>query len=153
MDSNKTHYIAVTGIIRKEDRFLICKRSPKEKMFANKWCVPGGKVEAKDFIDTPKDTEDHWFCVFEKVLQKEVAEETGLEISNIDYVSNLAFLRPNGHATIIISLCASHARGDVELAEDELVDYAWVTLDEAKEYDLIENIYEQMEVAVKKNQR
>ena len=28
---------------------------------------------------------------------------------------------------------------------DELVDYAWVTLEEIKNYDLIENIYEQIE--------
>jgi len=64
---DKTHYIAVTAIIRKGDKFLICKRSPKEKAFPNKWCVPGGKLERNDFVNSKKDTKDHWFGVFEKV--------------------------------------------------------------------------------------
>jgi len=118
---DKTHYIAVTGIIRNKDgKYLICKRSEKEKAFPNKWCVPGGKIEPKDFVDTPKDTGDHWFDIFEKVLRKEIKEETRLEIKNIRYVSNLAFIRPNGYSTIIVSLCAEHDGGDVVLNEDEL---------------------------------
>ncbi len=141
----KAHYIAVTGIIRKGDKFLICKRSPNEKVFPNKWCVPGGKLEQGDFINSSKDTNDHWFGVFEKTLIKEVKEETDLDISNIGYVSNLALIRPNGFSTIIVSLSADHAMGEVKLNEDELTDHAWVTLEEAKKYDLIENIYEQLE--------
>jgi 8-oxo-dGTP pyrophosphatase MutT (NUDIX family) len=141
----KTHYVSVTGIIRKGDRFLICKRSPNEKAFPNMWCVPGGKIEQKDFISTKRDTKDHWFDIFEKTLIKEVLEETGLTIKNIGYVSNLAFIRPNGFSTLIVSLFADHKDGNVRLNEEELTDYAWVTLEEAKNYNLIENIYEQIE--------
>ncbi|MBN1792247.1 NUDIX domain-containing protein [Candidatus Woesearchaeota archaeon] len=146
MNEDKTHYIAVTGIVRKDGKYLICKRSLKEKAFPGKWCVPGGKIEKKDFVDTPKDTQDHWFDIFEKTLRKEIREETNIEIKDIGYVSNLAFIRPNGFSTVIVSLFAEHASGDVKmLCPDELVDYAWVSLEEAKGYDLIENIWEQME--------
>lgn len=141
----KTHYVSVTGIIRRNGKYLICKRSPNEKAFPNKWCVPGGKIEKNDFVNDPKDTSSHWLAVFEKILRKEIKEETNLEIKNIGYVSNLAFIRPNGYSTIIISLYADHADGEVKLSEDELTEYAWVTLEEAKNYDLIENIYEQIE--------
>jgi len=142
----KTHYISVTGIIRRNDgKYLICKRSPNEKAFPNKWCVPGGKVEQNDFINSKKDTADHWFGIFERVLRKEIAEETGLQIKNIGYVSNLAFIRPNGFSTVIVSLSGEHESGEVKLNKDELVDYAWVNLAEAKNYDLIENIYEQIQ--------
>ena len=141
----KAHYIAVTGIIRKEGKFLICKRSASEKLFPNKWCVPGGKVQQSDFISTKKDTADHWFNIFEKVLEREILEETSLKIKNIGYVSNLALIRPNGFSTIIVSLCADHESGEVMLNKDELSDHAWVSLEEAKDYDLIENIYEQLE--------
>lgn len=141
----KAHYISVTGIVRKEGKYLICKRSEKEKAFPGKWCVPGGKIEMKDFIGGPKGTSSHWLDVFEKILEKEIMEETGLRIKNIGYVSNLAFIRPNGFSTIIVSLCAEHASGEVKLSEEELVDYKWVNLEEAKSYDLIENIYEQIE--------
>ncbi len=140
----KAHYVAVTGIIRKDGKYLICKRSPKEKAFPNMWCVPGGKVEMQDFINTPKDTQDHWLDILEKVLKKEIFEETGLSVKNIGYVSSLVFIRPNGFPTIIISLCADHLAGDIKLAKDELVEHAWVTVEEAKKYELIENIYEQI---------
>lgn len=148
---NKTHHIAVTGIIRNNDgKFLICKRSPNEKAFPNKWCVPGGKLEASDFINTPKDTGDHWFDVIEKVLHREISEETGIKIKNINYVSNLAFIHPgSGFPVIIMSLSGEHEDGEIKLKEDELTDHAWVTLEESKEYDLIENIYEQIEKVTK----
>ena len=146
--SNKTHQIAVTGIIRnQEGKYLICKRSPNEKAFPNKWCVPGGKIETSDFIDTPKDTQDHWFDIFEKTLMKEVKEEVGLLIKNIGYISNLAFIHPNGNSSMIVSLHADHHQGEVKLQEEELTDHAWVSLEEAKDYDLIENIWEQIEKA------
>ncbi len=141
----KLHYVSVTGIIRKDGKYLICKRSPNEKAFPNKWCVPGGKIEVRDFVNTKKDTSAHWLDIFEKTLRKEILEETGLKIKNIGYVSNLAFIRPNGFSTIIISLYAEHADGEVKLDKEELVDHAWVSLDEAKKYDLIENIWEQMQ--------
>lgn len=142
---DKAHYIAVTGIIIKNGKYLICKRSNCEKIFPGKWCVPGGKVQQSDFINSKKDTDSHWFNVLEKVLEKEIFEETNLKIKNIGYVSNLALIRPNGFSTIIISLFAHYESGKILLNEDELVDYAWVTLEEAKNYDLIENIYEQLE--------
>jgi len=142
----KAHYIAVTGIIRNsEGKYLICKRSPNEKVFPNKWCVPGGKVQKSDFVNTPKNTNDHWFDIFEKTLEKEIMEETGLKIKDIGYVSNLALIRPNGFSTLIVSLHAQHDSGDIKLDEEELVDHAWVSLEEAKNYDLIENIHEQIE--------
>jgi len=141
----KVHYVAVTGIIRKDGKYLICKRGPNEKAFPNKWCVPGGKIEMKDFANAPKDTHDHWLGTFEKTLVREILEETGLNIRNIGYVSSLNFIRPNGFSTIIVSLFAEHAGGEVKVDGEELVDFAWVSLGEAKQYDLIENIFEQMQ--------
>jgi len=143
---DKVHYIAITGIIKNaRGKYLICKRSPNEKVFPEKWCVPGGKIQVKDFVNTPKDTSDHWFDIFEKTLKKEILEETAITIKNIGYVSNLALIRPNGYSTIIVSLHADHDQGNVTLDENELIDHAWVTLEEAKNYDLIENIWEQIE--------
>jgi 8-oxo-dGTP pyrophosphatase MutT (NUDIX family) len=149
---NKVHFISVTGIIRNsQGKYLICKRSPKESAFPNKWCVPGGKIELQDFVNSPKDTKDHWLSVFEKILEKEISEETGLKIKNLGYVSSLAFLRKNGYSSIIVSLHCEHAGGSVSLQKEELVEHAWVTLEEAKNYDLIENIYEQIKIVENKH--
>ena len=57
----------------------------------------------------------------------------------------MALIRPNGFSTIILSLFADYKEGEIKLSEDELINYAWVSLEEAKNYDLIENIYEQLE--------
>jgi len=143
MDLEKAHYLVVTGIIIKNGKFLITKRSPTEKVFPGKWTVPGGKVEKKDYINSPKDTSEHWYNVFENVLKREVMEETGLEIKNIRYLTNLSFVRPDNIPTFIISLYADHHEGEVKLSED-MTDHAWVTLEEAKNYDLIEGIYEEL---------
>ncbi len=142
----KAHYIAITGVVRNEEgKYLICKRSDKEKIFPGKWCFPGGKLQMSDFINSPKDTSDHWLDILEKTLKKEILEETGLQIKVLGYIASLALIRPNGFSTVIINMLAEHQSGDIILATHELSDAAWVTLEEAKSYDLIENIYEQLE--------
>ena len=146
----KAHYVSVTGVVVRGNKYLICKRSPDEKAFPNKWCFPGGKIEQQDFINTPKDTSDHWLDIFEKTVEKEILEETGLRVKARDYVASLVFIRPNGFSTIIINMVAEPLTEEVKLDKSELVDYAWVSLEEAKNYDLIENIYEQMEKVDKK---
>ena len=83
--------------------------------------------------------------MLEKILKKEIFEECNIHIKNIGYCSSLVLIRPSGFSGVIISLYADYASGDVQMMQpDELVDFAWVTLEEAKNYDLIENIYEQL---------
>jgi len=42
-----------------------------------------------------------------------------------------------------LSYWAKYKAGEVKLCKD-LIDYAWVTLEEAKNYDLIEGIWEEL---------
>lgn len=144
-DPNKAHYISVTGIILKDGKFLIVKRAPSEKAFPNMWTVPGGKLEMSDYSKKPKDTSAHWYNVFESVLRREVLEEVGLKIRNIRYLTSLAYIRDDGIPTIIVSLFADPAGGEVRLCP-ALTEHAWVTLEEAKNYELIEGIYEELEM-------
>jgi 8-oxo-dGTP pyrophosphatase MutT (NUDIX family) len=144
-DSNKAHYISVTGVIIKDGKFLITKRAPTEKGFPNKWTVPGGKLEMKDYMNRPKDTSSHWYNVFESILRREVMEETSLKVKNIGYLTSIAFIREDKIPTIIVSLFADYDSGEVRLCP-ALTEYAWVNLVEAKKYDLIEGIYEELEM-------
>ena len=144
-DSNKAHYIVVTGIIIKNGKFLITKRAPTEKAFPNQWTVPGGKLELHDYIDRQKDTASHWYNILETLLKREVLEETGLKIKNIRYLTSLAYMRSDNIPTLIISLYADHNSGEIKLCDD-LTEHAWVTLEEAKNYELIEGIYEELEM-------
>lgn len=144
-DAQKAHYVVVTGILVKEGKFLITKRSGTEKAFPNQWTVPGGKLELNDYASRPKDTSAHWYNIFEDVLKREVLEEVGLPIQNIKYLTSLSYIRSDNIPTIIVSLFADPCEGEITLCP-ALTDYAWVTLEEAKTYDLIEGIYEELEM-------
>ncbi|EKE29710.1 MAG: hypothetical protein ACD_2C00115G0001 [uncultured bacterium (gcode 4)] len=148
-DPQKAHYLVVTWIIVKDWKYLIAKRSSDEKAFPNLWTVPGGKLEMDEYATRPKDTGDHWYNIFENVLRREVLEETSLEVKNIWYVTSIAYMRPDNIPTIIISLYADYAWWEVSLCP-ALTDYAWVTLEESKNYELIEWIYEEIEMLDKK---
>lgn len=147
-DPNKAHYVAITGIIVKDGKFLITKRAPTEKAFPNRWTVPGGKVEMKDYTTRQKDSHDAWYNIFEDVLRREIAEETSLKIKNLRYLTNCVFIRPDNVPVVVASLFADYHEGEVKLCS-ELSEHAWVTLEEAKQYDLISGIYEELEMVDK----
>ena len=79
----------------------------------------------------------------ERVVRREVREEVGLEIKNIDYVTSLTTIDKEGIPVFIISCVADWASGEVVLQEDEADDYAWVSTEESKQYELIGGIEEE----------
>ena len=52
----RLHFVVVTGIIVKGDKFLIMKRAAHEKAFPNKWTVPGGKLVYHEYSKIPYKT-------------------------------------------------------------------------------------------------
>jgi len=142
---NKAHIFSVIGIIIKDGKYLITRRSLNKKSFPGKWTVPGGTLELKDYIKLVKDTLVHWYGLFEKVLRREVKEEVGLEIKNICYLTSMTFIRLENILGLIVSLYADYSDGKIKLNE-ESTDFKWVGLEEAKNYDLIEGIYEELEM-------
>ena len=145
MDLNKAHYVVATAIIIKDKKYLITKRSEREKVFPGLWTVPGGKLELDDYKKRTKDTEDCWYNIFEHLVRREVMEETGLKIKNIKYLTSLSFIRPDNIPTVVVSFFADYDSGEVNLCSD-LIDFAWVDLNESKNYDLIGGIYEELEM-------
>lgn len=145
-DQNKAHYLVVTGIVVKDGKFLITKRAPTEKAFPNQWTVPGGKLEKSDYLNKAADTSaGQWYNICENLVRREVMEETGLRIKNLRYLTSLVFVRPDGIPTVVLSLFGDYDGGEIKLCE-ELTEHAWVTLEEAKNYDLIDGIYEELEM-------
>jgi len=142
-DPEQAHYIAVTGIIVKDGKYLIAKRAEWEKAFPGKWTVPGGKLKTSDYLSKEKDTAHHWYNVFENVVRREVKEEVDLEIDNIGYVTSMIYTRSDGIPCIIVSLYGDYLSGDIKLC-DALTEYKWISLDEAKNFDLIDGIYEEL---------
>lgn len=144
------HEIAITAIIVKNSKFLITRRSPNKKRFPGMWTVPGGKLEVEDYIKLPKDTKFYWYNVLEKVLRREVKEEVGIKIDNIEYVTSLTTVHADGNPSLVISCMADYVSGKITLQKKETDDFAWVTLKEAKKYDLIDGIYDELVMATKK---
>lgn len=145
MENNEyLHEVAITAIIIKDGKYLITRRSSNKKKFPGMWTVPGGRMEKSDYLRLPKDTDHHWYNVLEQTLRREVKEEVGLEIDNIWYVTSIALLGKDGVPSLIISCAADYVGGEVKLQEEECDEFAWVSLKESKNYDLIEGIYEEL---------
>ena len=148
------HRIAVTGIIWKKDgngtrRYLITKRSPTKKAWPNKWTVPGGGLETDDYIHSEatyqNDESPQWYNAVEKTLRREILEEVGIEVDNIGYLLDVAFIRPDGVACIVLSFYCRYASGEVVLDEDATA-YAWITAAEVGKYELIQGIDHEIEL-------
>ena len=149
MENQYLHEVAITAIIARDGKYLITRRSPDKKRFPGKWTVPGGKMETNDYLALPKDTEFYWYNVLERTLKREVKEEVGLQVANVEYLTSLATVHDNGAPSLVISCIADYVSGDVKLQESETDAFEWVTTEESKGYDLMDGIYEEFIMADK----
>lgn len=133
--------VAVTAIIKRntDGRILITKRTATKKKWPNKWTVPGGQLEDSDFLGTPTEINNQWYGTLENAVRREVQEEVGIEIYEIQYLCNIAV-----PGTIIVSFVAICKPQEVTLQQEECDDFAWVTYEEAKKYDLIDGLLDEI---------
>jgi 8-oxo-dGTP diphosphatase len=150
MENKILHEVVITAIIMKEGKFLITRRAASKKRFPGMWTVPGGKLETNDYTSLPKQTKDYWYNVLEQALRREVREEVGIEIDTIEYLTSLARVHEDGNPSIVISCTANFVSGDVRLDGAESDDFAWVSLEESKKYQLIDGIYDELVMIDKK---
>lgn len=146
--TKELHRVVSTAIINKGGKYLLLQRSPKEKAFPGKWTVPGGKLEVSDYISLPKTTSEHWYFAMEDSLRREIEEETGLEVGELKYLCDMTFIAPDGIPTIILSFYCDWKSGQVKL-DEENINYAWVTVEEARNYGLVEGLIEEIEMVDK----
>lgn len=150
MENKYLHEVAVTAIVIKGGKYLIVQRSNSEKRFPGYWTVPGGRIDVADYTAWPKDTHGYWYNVLEKTLKREIKEETGIEIENIDYLTSLATVHKDKSPSLVIFCTASYKSGKITLQADELQTYAWVSAKEAKDYQLIDGILDEIIMAEEK---
>jgi len=146
---NKIHFISITGKVFKNGKVLIVKRALHEKNYPGRWIVPGGKLEKSDYVNEPPNSDGLWYNVVERALKREILEETGLEVDDMDYLVDMVFMRPDGIPTLVIACTCKYKSGEVKLCKD-LIDHAWVDLGEAKNFDLIDGVYDEIRLAFKK---
>ncbi len=146
--NRELHRIVITAIIYNSERkYLITKRSLKKKAFPGLWTVPGGGLSIDDYInDPPTHVGFQWYYSLEKTLRREVREEVNIEIEKPEYLLDLTFIRPDNIPVITLSFYAKYASGETKLADlEENTESAWVTAEEAKKYELISGILEEIE--------
>lgn len=140
----RLHFVVATAIIVRSDKFLIAKRAMHEKAFPGKWTVPGGKLVLNEYKKLPSSAKyGQWYNLIDWLVRKEVQEEVGLKIGKTNYLCDLVFIRPDGWPVATLSYWAPYKSGTVKLCKD-LIEHAWVTVQEAKKYDLIEGIYDEI---------
>ncbi len=140
------HRIVTTTLIYKPDfTYLITKRAMHKKVQPGKWTIPGGGLNVDDYINEPSSTSEgvQWYGALETSLRREIREEVNLEIGKPEFLVDLTFIRPDGVPVLCLSYFAPFISGEVKLDEDA-TEFAWVTLEEAKKYDLIDGVWDEI---------
>jgi ADP-ribose pyrophosphatase YjhB (NUDIX family) len=146
--NKELHRVTSTAIIYKNKKYLLVQRSFEKKAFPGKWTVPGGGLEVSDYINLPKTTSQHWYFAVENSLRREIKEEVNLEVGKINYLCSITFIRPDGIPVLILSYYAPYKSGKVKLNKEN-INYAWVTFGEAKKYDLVEGLIDEIKMVDK----
>ena len=110
--------VAVHGLIKKDNKFLITKRPFDDDYMPDVWDLPGGTIKFQENI---KDA-----------LIREIKEETTLEIN----IGPVIFIHEfssgsDRHQFQIVYQC-DYQSGEVNLNPEDHEDFKWVTLDEMK---------------------
>jgi 8-oxo-dGTP pyrophosphatase MutT (NUDIX family) len=151
---NKLFYFVVTGIIYhpEKKKCLILKRSVKEKAHPGLWGVVGGKMEWDDMLTNPPTKQNHaisdWDQLIDRVLFREALEESGLIVSDMRYIDNVVFLRPDNVPVVCIKCGVKYVSGEVTIDKNGFDDFAWVDVDEVKQYKTIGGIDKEVQKTI-----
>lgn len=118
-------------ILNKKNQLLIVKKSPKEKIDAGKWVVPGGKVNKDEFI-------------FEG-LKREVKEEVNLDVSDYRWINENVFVSNGFYFHAQHFICKVKTFKNIKL-ERNLTDYRYISRKDLKKYDIPKGLLEIMKI-------
>lgn len=123
MLKEKIQKVAVHGLIKKGDKYLVLRRSKINDYMPGKWDLPGGSIEFGEKIET--------------ALKREINEETSLKINHPKFYYIFSFVHKNfRHQFQLVYLC-DFLRGNIKLNPEEHDEYRWVALKDLKQFNKI----------------
>lgn len=148
---DKLFYVVANVVVYRpsDGRCLILRRSEREKVHPGKYCVPGGKLEWNN-LDLKHPTRMNGDVIdFEnalgELLARETAEEAGIAIeTNLIYLNNVAFVRPDEVPVVLMKFGGRYKSGDVKLEAGAFTDFAWVNTEEVTRFDCIDGIKDEV---------
>ena len=72
-------------------------------------------------------------------FRREIKEETNLEMGQLELLTNLTFIRPDGIPVLCFSFFAPFISGEVKI-DNDATDFAWITIGQVGNYDFIDGI-------------
>jgi nucleoside triphosphatase len=130
MDQVFERRVIVVGLICNErGAWLLCRMPPDRGVFPGQWGLPGGGIEPGEVAET--------------ALRRELHEEVGLEVSDIEplfFTDGLYTKHFPGGAQrpiyMIFLVYKCRAASDVVILNPEFEDYAWVAQETLGQYEL-----------------
>ncbi|GAA0242120.1 NUDIX domain-containing protein [Haladaptatus pallidirubidus] len=117
------YVVNVDGVVVKDDEYLFIERGESEDHAAGLLSFPGGKVE-----QPPGSTE-----TLEKTATRELYEEVGVDIGDVEYVCSTTFEADDGTNCLNIVVLCEYVAGDAHpRAPDEVAAVHWVSYDKIK---------------------
>lgn len=128
MENENKIVVAVKGLILKDGKILIVKRSSEDEVGGNTWEFVGGKIEFGEDL--------------EAALAREIAEEVGLTVTVEKILYATTFKTdPTRQVVLITYLCRSS--DEKIILSNEHSEYLWATKDQLKSLlttEMIEDI-------------
>ena len=111
--------VVVKGILLKNNKILIVKRSENDVTGAGTWETIGGKIM---FGETLVDS-----------LQREFKEEVGIEVYPVKILYSTTFLTSATRQVVLIAYLCESKSEEVTLSSEHS-DYKWANMTELKQY-------------------
>ena len=129
MSDKRTTRVAAYGLLKRDEKMLLCRLSQKVGMNPGRWTLPGGGL---DFGEDPVDA-----------VVREFKEETGLvvKVDRLVAVNSLCDSMPGWSPmhSIRIIYSVHYLSGDLQYETDGSTDLcAWHSLDQTQEIPLVE---------------
>jgi len=110
------HFNVVVGYITKNNQFIITKRQ-KNKLLANLWELPGGKIKNNENLSD--------------ALIREVSEELDIKITNLNYIGKIKHQYSHFKLNITLFKC-NYFKGQPKPQHSQA--YKWITKKEIKHF-------------------